>query len=72
MPSGNLLQKIGVSVGVDRTDYDLVTVDEPFIPALAYLMLPFGQWGPGKVYKKPSLNVFAPNAFEVAQWQGFS
>ncbi|ABS60894.1 hypothetical protein Fnod_1045 [Fervidobacterium nodosum Rt17-B1] len=31
IPSGNLLQKIGVSVAPDKTDYDLVTVDEPFI-----------------------------------------
>jgi multiple sugar transport system substrate-binding protein len=70
VPSGNLLQKIGISVGVDKTDYDLVTVDEPFVPALAHLMLPFEQWTQGKVYKKPHLNVFAPNAFEAAQWAG--
>jgi multiple sugar transport system substrate-binding protein len=36
IPSGNLLQKIGVSVTVDKTDYDLVTVDEPFIPAMFF------------------------------------
>ncbi|WP_448375053.1 ABC transporter substrate-binding protein [Fervidobacterium sp.] len=70
IPSGNLLQKIGVSVSVDKTDYDLVTVDEPFIPSLAHLMMPFDRWGSGKVFKKPPLNVFAPNAFEAAQWGG--
>lgn len=70
VPSGNLLQKIGVSVGPDKTDYDLVTVDEPFVPSLAHLMLPFNSWFGGKVYKKPNLNIFAPNAFEAAQWAG--
>ncbi|MGC8821173.1 MAG: extracellular solute-binding protein, partial [Fervidobacterium sp.] len=55
---------------VDKTDYDLVTVDEPFIPALAHLMNPFNEWPYGKVYKKPNLNIFAPNAFEAAQWLG--
>jgi len=70
IPSGNLLQKIGVSVSSDKTDYDLVTVDEPFIPSLAHLMMPFDRWGNGKVFKKPPLNVFAPNAFEAAQWGG--
>lgn len=70
VPSGNLLQKIGVGVGLDKTDYDLVTVDEPFVPSLAHLMLPFNSWFGGKVYKKPNLNIFAPNAFEAAQWGG--
>ncbi|MFN3691541.1 MAG: extracellular solute-binding protein [Fervidobacterium sp.] len=70
IPSGNLLQKIGVSVSVNKTDYDLVTVDEPFIPSLAHLMTPFNEWPNGKVYKRPPLNIFAPNAFEAAQWMG--
>lgn len=70
IPSGNLLQKIGVSVSPNKTDYDLVTVDEPYIPALAHLMTPFNEWGSGKVFKKPNLNIFAPNAFEAAQWMG--
>lgn len=70
VPSGTLLQKIGVSVAVDKTDYDLVTVDEPFIPALAHLFVPFNEWPNGKVYRKPNLNIFAPNAFEAAQWLG--
>ncbi|MFN3328532.1 MAG: extracellular solute-binding protein, partial [Fervidobacterium pennivorans] len=55
VPSGNLLQKIGVSVSVNKTDYDLVTVDEPFIPSLAHLMTPFNEWPNGKVYKRPPL-----------------
>lgn len=70
IPSGNLLQKIGVSVSPNKTDYDLVTVDEPFIPSLAHLMTPFNEWPNGKVYKRPQLNIFAPNAFEAAQWLG--
>jgi len=70
IPSGNLLQKIGVSVSTDKTDYDLVTVDEPYVPALAHLFTPFNNWSTGKVYKKPNLSVFAPNAFEAAQWMG--
>lgn len=70
VPSGNLLQKIGVSVAPNRTDYDLVTVDEPFIPALAHLFVPFNEWPNGRVYKKPNLSIFAPNAFEAAQWMG--
>jgi len=70
IPSGNLLQKIGVSVSMDKTDYDLVTVDEPFVPALAHLFTPFNNWSAGKVYKRPNLSVFAPNAFEAAQWMG--
>ncbi|MEN3042933.1 MAG: extracellular solute-binding protein [Fervidobacterium sp.] len=70
VPSGTLLQKIGVSVSQNKTDYDLVTIDEPFIPALAHLMTPFNEWGSGKVFKRPNLNIFAPNAFEAAQWMG--
>ncbi|NLH38368.1 MAG: extracellular solute-binding protein [Thermotogaceae bacterium] len=70
IPSGNLLQKIGVSVSTDKSDYDLVTVDEPYVPALAHLFTPFNNWSTGKVYKKPNLSVFAPNAFDAAQWMG--
>ncbi|MDP2791016.1 MAG: extracellular solute-binding protein [Rectinemataceae bacterium] len=62
--------KTSVSVTKERTDYDLVCVDEGNIPLFASLMLPYDQWAPGKVFKKVDPNTVTPAMLDVAQWDG--
>lgn len=60
------LTKAGISS--EKSKYDLVTIDEPFIPEFAELLVPFDKWSQGKIYKKPDPKIFAPNAFEASFW----
>jgi multiple sugar transport system substrate-binding protein len=62
--------KTSVSVTKERTDYDLVCVDEGNIPLFASLMLPYDQWSPGKIYKKVDPNTVTPAMLDVGQWDG--
>lgn len=62
--------KTSVSVTKDRTDYDLVCVDEGNIPLFASLMLPYDQWAPGRVFKKVDPSTVTPAMLDVAQWDG--
>lgn len=64
--------KTSVAVGKDKTDYDLVCVDEGNIPLFASLMLPYDQWAPGKVFKKVDPSTVTPAMLDVAQWDGNS
>jgi multiple sugar transport system substrate-binding protein len=61
-----VLTKTSVGVGKDKTDYDLVCVDEGNIPLFAPLMLPYDQWAPGKVYKKVDPKTVTPAMLDVA------
>lgn len=69
VPSGTVLQKIGVGVSSRRTQYDLITVDEPFVPQLGELLVPYDQWGDGKLYSKPDLSIIMERTFEAASWR---
>ncbi|WP_372589008.1 hypothetical protein QQE94_06190 [Fervidobacterium pennivorans subsp. shakshaketiis] len=51
LPNVSLPQRIRETVTLTKTDYDLVAIDEPFIPEFAHLMESFDKWGQGKVYK---------------------
>ena len=62
--------KTSVGVTKDKTDYDLVCIDEGNIPLFAPLMLPYEQWGPGKVFKKVDPNTVTPAMLDVAEWDG--
>ncbi|WP_448374541.1 extracellular solute-binding protein [Fervidobacterium sp.] len=56
------------NISSEKSKYDLVTIDEPFIPEFAELLVPFDKWPNGKLYKKPDPKIFAPNAFEASFW----
>ena len=62
--------KTSVAVGKDKSDYDLVCVDEGNIPLFAPLFLPYDQWAPGKVFKKLDPKTVTPAMLDVAQWDG--
>ncbi len=70
VPSGTLLQKTLISVTAKSADYDLIAVDEPNIPLLAPLLLPFAQWPETKFYVRPSMADIMPLAFAAGQWKG--
>lgn len=70
VPSGTLLQKILISVTAGWSDYDLIAVDEPYVPSLAPLLLPLAQWPATNVYKEPDLADFMPYVIDAAQWKG--
>jgi multiple sugar transport system substrate-binding protein len=62
--------KTSVAVSRNSTDYDLVCIDEGNIPLFAGLMLPYENWGPGKVFKKVDPNTVTPAMLDVAEWDG--
>jgi len=62
--------KTSIAVGKDKSDYDLVCVDEGNIPLFAPLFLPYDQWVPGKVFKKVDPKTVTPAMLDVAQWDG--
>lgn len=70
VPSGTLLQKTLMSITAQNADYDLVAVDEPNIPMVGPLLLPFDQWPETKVYFRPDMNDIMPLAFAAGQWKG--
>jgi len=71
LPSGSILEKTAVSVSSNRTDYDLVSVDEPFVPQFGNLFTPYSQWPQGKVYKKVDLeNDLISGVAEGSYWNG--
>ncbi len=70
LPSAQVFPKITTSVSLKSTDYDLVAVDEPFIPMLAPLLEPFTSWPQTKVYQRPNFSDFMPLAFEASRWNG--
>jgi multiple sugar transport system substrate-binding protein len=70
VPSGTLLQKTLISVTAERSDYDLIAVDEPNIPLVAPLLLSFARWPETKFYTRPSMADIMPLALEAGQWKG--
>jgi len=70
LPSRSVLEKTAIGVSLQKTDYDLVAIDEPFIPQFSELLLPYDEWPEGSKYKKPSLEVVLPEAFRAAEWEG--
>jgi len=70
VPSGTLLQKTLISVTAQSADYDLIAVDEPNIPLVAPLLLPYAQWPETKFFTRPSMADIMPLAFAAGQWKG--
>lgn len=69
LPTSSILEKTAVSVSSNRTDYDLVAIDEPFIPQFANIFVPYSDWPEGKVYKKIDLEKdLIPGVSEGAFW----
>ncbi|RDI90884.1 carbohydrate ABC transporter substrate-binding protein [Thermosipho africanus Ob7] len=66
VPSGNVLQKIAVGVSSNSTQYDIVAVDEPYVPQIGKLLEPYDKWPKGKYYEKPDLNVILEETFKAA------
>ncbi|MBM7560001.1 extracellular solute-binding protein [Marinitoga litoralis] len=69
VPSGSVLQKIAVGVSSKNTQYDIVAVDEPYVPSLGDLLEPYDKWSNGNMYKKPDLNVIMKQVFDAAVWK---
>jgi len=70
VPSGVLLSKSLMAVTPDTSDYDLIAVDEPFVPKMAPLLLPFAQWPETDVYPQPDMNDIMPYAVDAGYWRG--
>ncbi len=75
VPSGNpILTKEAVGVTPTQSSYDLIALDEPFVPkfASAGLILNYNDWPQGNVYKKIDLNSGAilPTVFDAAKFAG--
>ncbi|POZ89197.1 MULTISPECIES: extracellular solute-binding protein [Petrotoga] len=71
LPSGSILEKTAVSISQNRTDYDLVSIDEPFVPQFGDLFIPYSQWPQGKVYPKIDLERdLIPGVPEGSYWDG--
>lgn len=69
VPSGNVLQKIAVGVSQNSTQYDIVAVDEPYVPQIGNLLIPYDMWPIGKFYEKPDLSVILEETFKAAVWK---
>ena len=70
LPSRSMIEKLAVGVSADSSEYDLVAVDEPFVPMFADLMIPYDEWAEGKTFPKVGLDEVMPAAFEAGQWNG--
>lgn len=68
--SYNCLEKTALGVSLDKTVYDLVTVDEGNIAMFAKLMSSFYDWPEGKVYPKVNPSDFPKPIFEASLWDG--
>jgi len=70
VPSGTLLQKTLISVTAERSDYDLIAVDEPNIPLLAPILLPLTEWPDTNFYPRPSIADVISSALDAGSWRG--
>ncbi|PNR96760.1 extracellular solute-binding protein [Petrotoga sp. 9PWA.NaAc.5.4] len=71
LPSGSMLEKTALSVSMNKTDYDLVAVDEPFIPQFGNLFIPYSDWPEGKVFEKIDLETdLISGVAEGSYWNG--
>jgi len=71
IPSGSILEKLALSVSSSKADYDLVSVDEPFIPQVGNLFMSYSAWPEGKVYPKIDLERdLIPGVAEGSFWNG--
>lgn len=70
LPTRSVLEKAAIGISLDRTDYDLVAVDEPFVPQFGDLLLSYNLWPEGKVFKKLNLNEITEGAVKAAYWGG--
>ncbi|MGB9857751.1 MAG: extracellular solute-binding protein [Dictyoglomaceae bacterium] len=70
LPTRSVLEKAAVGISMDRTDYDLVSIDEPFVPQFGELLVPYPLWPKGKVFEKVDLKDIAEGAVNAAFWEG--
>ena len=66
----SIVEKTAVSVTADSSQYDLVAIDEPYVPMFAKLMSTYEEWPAGKIFKKIGLDEVMPKAFEAGIWDG--
>jgi len=66
LPTRSVLEKAAVGISLDRTDYDLVAVDEPFVPQFGELLI----WPKGRVFEKVDLKDIVEGAVNAAIWEG--
>lgn len=70
LPTSAILEKTALSVSADKTDYDLVAIDEPFIPQMSLLLTPYSEWPEGKIYSKIDLERdLIPGVAEGCFWE---
>ncbi len=70
MATRSIVEKMAVAVTAKSSQYDLVSIDEPYVAMFADLMSNYEDWPDGKVYKKVGLDDVMPKAFEAGQWDG--
>ena len=70
LPTRSVLEKAAVGISLDRTDYDLVSIDEPFVPQFGDLLLPYPLWPKGKIFEKVDLKDIVEGAVNAAIWEG--
>ncbi|ACK41785.1 MULTISPECIES: extracellular solute-binding protein [Dictyoglomus] len=70
LPTRSVLEKAAVGISLDRTDYDLVAVDEPFVPQFGELLIPYTLWPKGRVFEKVDLKDIVEGAVNAAIWEG--
>ncbi|MFN3699673.1 MAG: extracellular solute-binding protein, partial [Dictyoglomus sp.] len=70
LPTRSVLEKAAIGISMDKSDYDLVAVDEPFVPQFGDLLVPYTLWPTGKVFRKVDLNEIVEGAVRAANWGG--
>lgn len=66
----SIVEKMAVSISSDSSEYDLVSIDEPYVAMFAELMSSYEEWPDGKTFKKVGLDEVMPKAFEAGIWDG--
>ncbi|PMQ01219.1 MAG: ABC transporter substrate-binding protein [Dictyoglomus sp. NZ13-RE01] len=70
LPTRSVLEKAAIGISMDRTDYDLVSIDEPFVPQFGELLLNYNLWPQGKVFPKVDLKDIVEGAVNASMWEG--
>ncbi len=70
LPSSNLTEKIAMNLVGKTGTYDLVAIDEPFMPKFAEYFVPYTEWSEPKVLdKKIDLDELVEAAVQGATWK---
>jgi multiple sugar transport system substrate-binding protein len=66
----SIVEKMAVAVTAESSDYDLVSIDEPYVAMFAELMSSYEEWPEGQTFEKVGLDEVMPKAFEAGVWDG--